>query len=461
MDASSSQTAMSDLDIAQQLQHLLNELEFRQSTSRHGEDIAQHLRAALAILTAQDAATADSRERSLGELLRKRRERADLSLAQLAKMAGLAKNTIFNIEQGAHSPNAETLRRIWSVAELGLSPTDLTSSSGEWRPNSWVPQGYDPVQMTLNLIRIVNGPGGSVEQTYLYLDGQSAADWLSICSTESFAESYRKTRPLEAAATEIARLVRAMPLDINALGPGDGKSEVALVGQLLDLLPAGDMRLHLLDVSHPLLVASWNLALATFQGRHVDVLALHGDFHKLTLFEPLQAGSNARSRRRLYTFLGYTLANLDNEIRFFESLTACSAPGDLCLVDLQTAFATPDKPDEIKTKDPSLKGSPPRAYVEWMTGPIRRYGRGVRDVTLEYDLGTECVIPGSYEINLVANVELFTGQRKRFVVGRVKRYNPERLGEALRARGWSVESVRLYGGPTGKGAALMLLRRTG
>ena len=91
----------------------------------------------------------------------------------------------------------------------------------------------------------------------------------------------------------------------------------------------------------------------------------------------------------------------------------------------------------------------------------RRYGRGVRDVTLEHDLCTECVVPGSYEINLVAHVELVTGQKKRFIVGRFKRYDPTRLGESLRARGWSVESVRLYGGPTGKGAALMLLRRAG
>lgn len=452
---------MTDAEVAEQLQHLLNELDCRQLVTRRSEDASQHLRTALAILTAPEAASADSRDRTLGELVRKRREQANLSQEQVAKLAKLSKNTIFNIEQGGGNHNAETLRRLWSVAELGLSAADMSAPPADWRPNSWVPQGYDPVQMTLNLIRLVNGPGGAVEQTYLYLDGQSAADWLSICSTESFADSYRKTRPLEAVSAEIARLVRPMPLDINALGPGDGKSEVALVGHLLDLLPTGDLRLHLLDVSHPLLVASWNLALSTFQSRHIDVLAMHGDFHELALYEPLQAGPNARTRHRLYTFLGYTLANLDNEIRFFETLAACSAPGDLCLVDLQTAFGSPDKPDEIRVKDPSLKGTPPRAYAEWMTGPIRRYGRGVRDVTLEHDLCTECVVPGSYEINLIAHVELTTGQRKRFVVGRFKRYDPTRLGDSLKARGWAVESVRLYGGPTGKGAALMLLRRAG
>lgn len=461
MESPEAQTDTTDCDIAEQLQLLLQELESRPALSRRAKDAVQHLHAALTILTAQDAVAPDSRDRSLGELLRRRRDLADLSLVKVAKLAKLSRNTISNIEQGVHHPNAETLRRLWSVEALGLSAADLNSPPCDWRPNSWVSEGYDPVQMTLNLIRQVNGPGGSIEQTYLYLDGQSAADWLAICSTESFSESYRKTRPLEAVSAEIVRMVRGMPLDINALGPGDGKSEVALVGHVLDRLPPSDVRLHLLDISHPLLVASWNLALATFQSRHLDVLALHGDFHKLTLYEPLQAGPNARTRRRLYTFIGYTLSNLDNEIRFFESLAACSAPGDMCLIDLQTAFASPDAPEEVRAKDPSLKGNPPRAYVEWMTGPLRRYGRGVRDVTLEHDLCTECVVPGSYEINLIAHVELVNAARKQFIVGRIKRYDPARLSASLRARGWVVESTRLYGGPSGKGAALMLLRREG
>lgn len=461
MESPAIQTPTTHHSVAQQLQIALSELESELAPNRQTEDAAQLMRAAIAMLTTPDAGSADSSARSLGELLRKRRELAELSLRDVAKLAGLSKNTIHHIEQGLHTPSTETLRRIWSVAELGLSAADMSTPPTDWRPNSWVPQGYAPVQMTRDLIQLVNGPGGSIEQTYLYIDGQGAADWLSICSTDSFGESYRKTRPLEAVSAEIAKLVRPMPLDINALGPGDGKSEVALVEHLLDLFPAGDMRLHLLDVSHPLLVASWTLALTTFQNRHIDTLALHGDFHKLTLYEPMQAGPNARNRRRLYTFLGYTVSNLDSEIRFFESLAACSAPGDLCLIDLQTAFASPDKPSEIKAKDPSLQGNPPRAYSDWMTGPIRRYGRGIREVNLEFDLGTECVVPGSYEINLVAKVELVTGQRKRFVVGRVKRYDPTRLGETLRTRGWSVESVRMYGGPSSKGAALMLLRRVG
>lgn len=404
------QQSVNTLEAARQLRLALNELERNPSAYRNSEAAAVCVRAALGSLTAHAAHQSPRDEQS---------------------------PIVPRIKQS-------------ELATLIMNPLPFDTRAAE---------RFDPVQLSLDLIRLVNGPGGLVEQTYLYLDEPSAADWLSVCSTESFTESYRKTRPVGAVAAEIAQLVGELPLDINALGPGDGKSEVALIEQLRDLLPASEMRLHLLDISHSLLVAACSLAVRTFQGRHINVLALCGDFHKLHLYEPLLAGANAHTRRRLNTLLGNTLSNLDNELGFLDSLAASSAPGDLCLVDLQTAVASPDQPDEIKAKDPLFNIAPPRAFADWLTGPIHRYGCDILEVTLEQELCTECLVPGSYEINLIAHVEVVTGQRKRFVVGRFKRPDPTRLEETLRARGWSVESMRLYGGPTGKGAALMLLRR--
>ncbi len=452
--------------IAQEAQKLLRSvitlLESDLAPSRSIDDALQFARASFGVLEAAEAAEADGtspRGQALGDLVRSRRKAANLSLLELSKRAGISKNTVHNIEQGAHNPSAETLRRLFSVSELNLSSADLTAPLGDWQPNSWVPRGYDPVQMTLEMISLVNGSGGSMEQTFLYLDGQSAADWLAICSMESFADSFRKTRPLPEAAQQVINATKGFPLDVNALGPGDGKSEVTLVSHLLDLHPEPGMRLHLLDVSHPLLVASWNLAVQTFQQRDVHVLALHGDFHKLSVYEPLQAGPNETTRRRIYTLLGYTLSNLENELRWFESLSSSAAVGDLCIIDLQTAYASPENADEIRAKDPGIHGALTPGYLDWISGPIRRYGRGVRDVQVRRELVTECPVPGSYEVNLVAKVDMDSGPSKRFVLARFKRYDTKRLGDCLRARGWIPEWVKLYGGSTGKAAALMVLRR--
>lgn len=434
-------------------------LESDLNPSRRTEDALHYARASLGVLEAKETIGTSRRGRALGDLVRVRRNAAKLSILDLAKRAGVCKNTVHNIERGKHKQNADTLRRVLSVPELGISTTEPIGSLTEWQPNASIPHGYDPVQMTLELIRLANGPGGSMEQTFLYLDGQSAADWLAICSTESFSDSFRKTRPVQEVAQQIARFSKGLPIDINGLGPGDGRSEVALVSHLLDLHPEPDMLMHLLDISHPLLVASWNLAVKTFQHRDVQVLALHGDFHKLSVYEPLQAGANATTRRRVYTLLGYTLSNLENELRWFESLAACAAPGDLCVIDLQTAYASPDNATDIRAKDPGIHGAPTPGYIDWIAGPIRRYGRGIRDVQIRPELVTECPVPGSYEINVVAKVEMNSGPGKRFVLARFKRYDTKRLGECLRARGWVPEWVKMYGGASGKAAAVMVLRR--
>lgn len=454
------QTAPSSgVELAQHIMQFVSTLESAPTRSRQTDELMRQLRGVIPLLTAYDANAAESGH-SLGLLVRRRRGQAELSLEELAKRAGLCKNTIHNLEHGAHVPTPETLRRLFNVSELGLSPVDLQPPAPpDWSPNSWVSHDYDPVKMIAELQRLINGPGGSIEQTYLYLDNQSAADWLTICSTESFSDSFRKTRPLQEVAAQINQLTRGFPLDINALGPGDGKSEIALVSHLLDEAPAPGMRFQLLDISHSLLVASLTLAAQTFAGRSLYLMSLHADFHKLSMSEPMHAGAEATTRRRVYTLIGYTLPNLENEVKFFESLSACAAPGDVCVVDIQTAYAASDDPDEIRAKDPAFSNVPPPNYLKFGTGPLWRYGRGIRDIRCHFELGTECLIPGSYEINLVAKVEMLSGQEKRFVLGRFKRYDPKRLGESLRARGWIPEWSKMYGGPSGKAAAVMVLRR--
>lgn len=396
----------------------------------------------------------------LGALIAERRNNAGLTLVQLAQLAGLSKNTLYNLECGNHRPAPDTLRRLFSVPELRLGHCDLAPAQAgdRWRPNSWVPQGYDPVEMTLDMIRLVNGPGGSLEQTYLYIDGQGAADWLAICTSDTYQASVRTPRPIGAVAEDLLKGVR-VPLDVNALGPGDGQSEVELCSELLTRGHRAGMRLHLLDISHPLLVASWNLALRALEGRGVDVLALHGDFHKLSLYEPLQAGDRATERRRLYTLLGYTVANLDDEVRFFENLAACAAPGDLLALDFQTAPAASTDIAKIRERDLVLRNGYPPNYVKWLTGPLRRYGRSLREPTVSTELRTASRVPGSYELALVANVETTQGTSKRFVVARARRYDPPAFSRCLGELGWETVSLRLYGGLSGTGAAVVVLRR--
>ena len=47
--------------------------------------------------------------------------------------------------------------------------------------------------------------------------------------------------------------------------------------------------------------------------------------------------SPQRGRKRLYTMLGYTLVNLNDELRFFRDTLSCCATGDLFLCDISMA----------------------------------------------------------------------------------------------------------------------------
>ena len=68
-----------------------------------------------------------------------------------------------------------------------------------------------------------NQNGAALEQTMLYLDDQSAQDYLDLCGSDAFVARVRAL-PLAEVTASILEKAGDRPLDINALGPGDGLS---------------------------------------------------------------------------------------------------------------------------------------------------------------------------------------------------------------------------------------------
>jgi len=102
------------------------------------------------------------------------------------------------------------------------------------RPNAWFLPKYDRRALLDDIPQTCNATNGRIEQTCLYLDDQSAADWLAVCSV---CASLRQAG-------------------------------------------AVDLRLYLLDISHCLLAVAHKHAIESFGGAvHVD--ALRGDFHHM------------------------------------------------------------------------------------------------------------------------------------------------------------------------------------
>lgn len=397
-----------------------------------------------------------------GGVLRQRREEAGLTQGEVADRAGLSEVLIRSIEVGRRRATPKTMKRLLAVRELRLEaehviPAAQTAAGPPRQAMNWfVPPHFDGIAMLEDLKRRLLH-GGGIEQTYCYLDHQSAADWCEHANDARYVATYRAAMPLEDVAARIVEFEGNRPIDLIALGPGDGNCETRLVQALVDSLPEErrDLRYYLLDISLPLLSKSHRTAKDKLDSvRGVVVMAMQGNFHFLPYFE--QIFYSPGRRRRLFTMLGFTFGNLDNEEWFLrESLRAATA-GDLVLIDYLVSLAPCDDAAQIQACDSALKSPPRETLVRWLAGPFRRYTE-YRDTEVRWELAGRGVVPGSYQLETV--VTLNAGlEKRRYNMWRVKRYDPQALREFMLKLGWDCVYSENFGSKEGP-TALMLLRK--
>ena len=126
------------------------------------------------------------------------------------------------------------------------------------------------------------------------------------------------------------------------------------------------------------------------------------------------------------------------------------------MIDFQLRFADPSDEAAVRAADPVLKNGIPELHKHWFTGPLVRYGKGIDSITVGVDLILDCIVPGSYELDVYADT--VRGENKeRCHVSRVRRYEESALMATFERCGWKVELVRKYG-PGDKLAGAVLRR---
>jgi uncharacterized SAM-dependent methyltransferase len=209
----------------------------------------------------------------------------------------------------------------------------------------------DAVNMLEEFKQRLDSYGGPIEQTYAYLDAESALDYYTMTIDPRFAATYRHPMPLEEIAKKVIESIGKVPMDLIALGPGDGELETRFAQGLVSEQPGDipDLRFYLLDISQPLLSKAHRRAKDKLDAkRGVTVVGMWGNFHYLPLYE--QLFYSPAKRRRIFTLLGYTMSNLDDERRFFRDSLSGAAPGDLALIDFRVVFAPSDQPALVRRK---------------------------------------------------------------------------------------------------------------
>lgn len=343
------------------------------------------------------------------------------------------------LELGQRLPSPAVRSAILSA----LGQTETTTEQGAVL-NCWIAPGFSPLTMLRRVQETVNGEGGSLEQSALYLDPLGAAAWCALIGGRDYHTKFGLTFPETAA--RIHAQTKGAPLDVIALGCGDGRREVALTLALLDRSEqTPDLRLYLLDISQPLLSEAYLHAAANLDARRgVCVTAVQGNFHDLPRYGQLLYRGPSSHRRRVVTMLGGTFANLDNELRWVSDALSGFGPGDLFLCDLTRTYT--DDREMLAGADPALRDGGAIAADSpaslFFAGPLRRYQHDGKpaSISLRHELGPACAVPGSYQIDTVATAARRGEKSRRWVVARYRRYNVERLGDAMRGVGWTLRA---------------------
>lgn len=346
---------------------------------------------------------------------------------EVAQRLGIGTRTVFDWRKAAREQGiaCDDLAEVESyLRQAGGRPRHeaLTMFPDGPAPNCWLAPGFDPIAMQHELEAILKGGGGHIEQSYLYLDPQSAADWLSFTGQASYAAAAYHAAPLDLLAQQVRKITGDVGLDLIALGCGSAEQEV-LIAQLV---AQGDLRLYLLDISQPLLAVAYMHAAETLADqRGVSVTAIQGNFFHLPRYTQLHYTPQRAHRRRIITMLGGTFGNLDNEISTVRDVLVGFAPGDLLVLHVclaPTGKAEDPRPPEWQKR-----------FDQFLTGPLRRHG-----ITGEVKITTErngsCPVPGSYSLRFVATTD--ESPPREFTLTTLRRYDVARLAEALAPLGW-------------------------
>lgn len=401
-----------------------------------------------------------------GDLLREHRTQAGLTQRQLADYSGLSIGLIRRLEQSDTPPTRKSLLSLCTVQELKLVPPEVSTlpTNREFRnplsPNWYMSPGFDSVSMIDDLAQLMNGSGGSLEQTYVYLDHKSALDWIQLCNTPSYVSLFRDAFPHRAAAKKIREVIGPVGLDLIALGPGDGKCEVRLAQHILGEYDKPNIRFYLLDISQPLLSRAFRHAVDTFSDESgLVVCGIQGNFHHLPRYAQLHYTPARSHRRRVYTMLGNTVANLDHEPMFFQTAFSGAAPGDLLLFDVDYGFTTVIDAAEIQRKDPAVQKPLSELYQRFLSGPINRYCNEVQGVTFSCRIDTNRPLAGSYGLQFIATVGLPGKRTKEFCMIQGRRYEPRSLVHCLRNLGWENVGVFPFTGSETRPRGLFLFQK--
>jgi transcriptional regulator with XRE-family HTH domain len=377
-----------------------------------------------------------------GTLLRSRREAAALSRAELARKARLSPSTLEQLERGARRPSRTTLKRLLQVPELAWTPDERARLQERplerpVRPLNALLTPHARLARdaaTLPLLR--TAPRTILRPAWAYLGPASAHAFRRFRART--LESQALASALSALAPQLRPHLRPRPLELLALGVGDGTHEVFLTQHLLDLsVPLQAVCLQ--DLSEPLLAHAYLLAVERLPP-DIEVWALLADLEELSMHAEVLRAPDCQ---RLVLLLGGTLGELEDELRFLRYGLSFCTPGDLLILDVPLAAGVSD--GEISEQEEDEAHRRLAELRPWLMTVLTPH---IPDASLSWSLRLEVKesLPSSYAWCVDAALPGESTPRT-FEVYRFKRYAPALLTQRLAVLGWQQLAAYPYGSP--------------
>jgi len=398
--------------------------------------------------------------RLFGQLLRDRRNAVGWSRQELAERAKLSDCTIKFLETAHHRPSRGTLIRLINIKELGLSWSDVPEVVAPAQPsqrsgaqlNCFIPPSSDSLRALDELSALLQGPGGHLDQSSTYLDHQSAAAYARLCQQSPAYMAARNLIPLHQVASMIRANIASAPLQVFALGVGDGTLTTRLVQLLLDGKSSLPINLCLVDISLPLLSHALGSTAALGHFSNLSTWGIQTNLLDLPVHDGLLFQRSPVGRRRLFCMLGGTLADLESEPRFFQHSLFGVRPGDMLVLDI------PLSKEDSAIQAPSALSQLHRA---WFSGIMQRHCPGASQIDFQLGQASQGMVPGSQIREVLATVRAKGQADRTFSMYRFRSYDPKRVSELLTSLGWEEQFSVIYGGiqADSPSSALLLFTR--
>jgi transcriptional regulator with XRE-family HTH domain len=374
---------------------------------------------------------------TIGDRLREARERLGWTRRRVSLEAGLAPETAYSIESSTRMPGIDTTERLASVMNVSAAWLAYGSDSPRQVRNFIPAPGFFGSSRAMMLEAQLRGAGGPIDQSYLYADPIGAARYMEI------AQTYRGLPVKEAAAAVRNAVTDSERMTLIALGSGHARQESVFAESFLRSASSpGKLAVFLVDSSICMLTEGYRYASEYLSHFDAPIVAVEGDFSNLPAISD-SFGSGVPTRR-IFTLLGYTIANLPNELSLLrDSLASTSSRGDFLLLDFCTAPSTKSvSAKSIVAADPVARlleaGATPRTnkLLAFLAGPVtRQYGEVTKlELRGSTDAGS---IPKSTACEFWCSVDTDEGT-KRFMTASWRRYAPNELVKAFARVGWQL-----------------------